>query len=151
MDERLLAAAKSGDAEGLGRWIAAGADVEAKSKNGWAAAMMAAYYGHEACIERLIGAGADIDAQDGDGWTAAIWAASNGQEDGVLVGLDETDRALIADRAETLIGALADAFGSRERAEKALLAWSAERVFPHVVTLPADNETHVDLKVVSHG
>jgi len=77
--------------------------------------------------------------------------ASNGQEDGVLVGLDETDRALIADRAETLIGALADAFGSRERAEKALLAWSAERVFPHVVTPPADNETHVDLKVVSHG
>jgi hypothetical protein len=63
---------------------------------------------------------------------------SSGNEDAILVALDDDSRGIIAARASELLAGLAEAFGSQERAEKALLAWSAERVLPHVVT-PIDN------------
>jgi len=63
---------------------------------------------------------------------------STGNEDAILVALDEDSRGIIAAGANQLLTDLVGAFGSRERAEKALLAWVAERVLPHVVT-PVDN------------
>ena len=45
MDEKLLAATEIGDAAGLVRLIAAGANVEAKDKEGWTALMRAASMG----------------------------------------------------------------------------------------------------------
>ena len=80
LDEKLLAAAASGDEAGLCLLIAAGAGVEARNKDGLTAAMMAAIRGHEASLELLIKAGANIEDKKNDGWTALMLAAANSRE-----------------------------------------------------------------------
>ena len=42
--------------------------------------LLAAAYGHEACLEILMGAGADVEAKSKSGRTAAMMAASHGHE-----------------------------------------------------------------------
>lgn len=75
--------------------------------------------------------------------------SSTGAEDAVLVALDSNDREQIGPRAHALITELATIFGSPERAEKALLAWTAEQVLPN--TVPTDNPlgSEPDVKAVN--
>ena len=70
-----MAAAAQGQEACLRALIEAGADIEAKDKTGWTAAMLASYFGHDACLAVFIGAGADLDAKDKDERTAGMWAA----------------------------------------------------------------------------
>ena len=55
-----------------------GAAVDAATKKGWTALMVAAYHGREAMAKLLLDEGAAVDAVDKDGWTALIIAARNG-------------------------------------------------------------------------
>lgn len=89
-----------------------------------------------------------LGAQGFDAHRVTLTSAS-GREDGVLVALDESDRAIIAREVDPLLESLAATFESRERAEKALLAWSAERVFPHVVTPAVDSVDGTNRKAVN--
>ena len=59
--------------------ITAGADVNAKDKDGWTALMPAAGNGHPECVEKLIAHGADVNARSNNGWTALNWAADAGR------------------------------------------------------------------------
>jgi len=52
-NDKLLAAAKSGDAKALLEALQAGADVQAKDSDGWTAAMWAARDGHADCAKLI--------------------------------------------------------------------------------------------------
>lgn len=60
-----------------------GADVEAKSSDGWTALSSAAWSGQEAMIKLLLESGADIEAQNEAGWNALANACRN-QHFGVI-------------------------------------------------------------------
>lgn len=74
----LLAAAKSGNADDLGRLLSAGADANAKDASGNTLLVIAAKNGHKALAERLIAKGADINAKGRNGRTPLDYAALNG-------------------------------------------------------------------------
>lgn len=78
-NKKLLDSAFLGDAEGLKTALAAGADADAKDREGWTAAMLAASNESEDGMRWLIAAGADLDAKGIDGWTAAMIAARYGR------------------------------------------------------------------------
>jgi len=54
--------------------------------------------------------------------------SSDGREDAVLVAISDEERNEIRELADGLIEELAEVLGRRDRAEKILLAWAAERV-----------------------
>jgi ankyrin repeat protein len=56
-----------------------GADVEARSSDGWTALTSAAWNGQEAVIGLLLEHGANIEAKNNDGWTALANACRNKQ------------------------------------------------------------------------
>lgn len=62
---------------------------------------------------------------------------TDGQESAVLVALDDTDRTRLAAQADTLVEEIASSFNSSAEAEKALLAYFAERVLGSVL-MPTD-------------
>ena len=57
--------------------IKAGADVNAKDKNGVTPLMVAAELKKREIMKALVKAGADVDAKDKDGWTAIFYALEN--------------------------------------------------------------------------
>lgn len=91
----LLRAAKTDDAEGIGRLIREGADVNMKSAAvsdwGKTALMEASLRGYNDIVAPLLRAGADIDATDIYGDTALIFASGKGHL--------ETVKLLLANRA----------------------------------------------------
>ena len=102
-------AARAGDADGLRRMLAAGADVDARDRRGQTALMLAAHGGHEAAVEALIAAGADLDVAAKYGLTALMLAIVAGHAGAAL--------ALVRAGAETATrGAAAPASPGRRRA-----------------------------------
>jgi hypothetical protein len=75
--------------------------------------------------------------------------SSTGDEDAILVALDDTDRARISQRADLLIAELARDYGSIEEAEKAALAWFADRVLGSTVTPARQDGTSTSLKAAN--
>ena len=74
-------AAYEGDREAVQELIVTDADVNAASKFGYTALMLAAYKGQRERVEALLAKGADVDAKDKDGWTALMLAACTGREE----------------------------------------------------------------------
>lgn len=80
-NQKLLDAARLGEEQGVEMALALGANVDALADGGWSgwtASMLAAAYGHKACLRLLISGGADIEAKSPGGWTASMLAAGNG-------------------------------------------------------------------------
>ena len=67
-------AARTGNIEAVKQHIAAGADVNAKVKFGWAPLHIATMFGHKEIAELLIAKGADVTAKNEDGETPLDWA-----------------------------------------------------------------------------
>jgi serine/threonine-protein phosphatase 6 regulatory ankyrin repeat subunit B len=76
----LLIAAEAGHHEIVDLLLSAGAEKDAKSRNGFTALMAAAQNGHDKCIELLLTAGADKESKTGKGFTALIIASQNGHD-----------------------------------------------------------------------
>ena len=74
-DRALLDAANDGNIKAVKQHLAAGADVNAKSKFGRTPLHHAAYFGHKEVAELLIAEGADVNAKDDDGATPLDLAA----------------------------------------------------------------------------
>ena len=75
-------AARTGNIEAVKQHIAAGADVNAKVKFGWAPLHIATMFGHKETAELLISSGADLNAKDNnDGWIPLHYAAQKGHKE----------------------------------------------------------------------
>ena len=92
----ILSGRKTPDIEEVRSLIGAGADLEAKHRDGWTSLHWAALRGHTEAAKALIGAGADLEAKNDDGWTALYHAAARGYT--------EAAKALIAAGADISAG-----------------------------------------------
>jgi ankyrin repeat protein len=63
--------------------LAAGAQTEAKTSQGFTALMAAAYGGHDEAVAALLAGGAQTEAKNSQGDTALMLAAGNGHADAV--------------------------------------------------------------------
>jgi formylglycine-generating enzyme required for sulfatase activity len=80
-NDDLLSAAESGNVKEVGRQLAYGADVNAKSNDGATPLHFAAISGHKDIAELLISKGADVDAREKHGGTPLYFAAVMGHMD----------------------------------------------------------------------
>ena len=112
-DVLLIRAASNGDIEGVKQLLAAGADVNAKYKDGFTPLHRAAREGQKELAELLIAKGADVNARDDIGRTPLYYAAVQGQKEIAelliakganvnAVGKHDSETPL--DSAETLFG-----------------------------------------------
>ncbi len=76
---RLHRAVDVGPAEDIPRWLAHGADPNAKDGQGLTPLMIAAQRGREDVVAHLLGKGADVNATDKKGKTAVDHAKANGK------------------------------------------------------------------------
>jgi serine/threonine-protein phosphatase 6 regulatory ankyrin repeat subunit B len=75
----LFQSTESGAYAEVKRSLEEGADVNAQTKEGYTALMMASVMGHTEIAKLLIEEGADVNAQTKDGWTALMRASSEGK------------------------------------------------------------------------
>jgi ankyrin repeat protein len=85
----LLLAAKDGHIDIVKLLIDKGADVNAKSSNGWTALMLASETGYIDIAKLLIDKGADVNAKSSNGWTALMLASKAGHIDIVKLLIDK--------------------------------------------------------------
>jgi len=78
LNELLLEMASTGHEKEVKRILNAGADANARNKDGWTALMYSARDGHTEVAGLLIEKGADVDAKSNDGWTTLKLASRNG-------------------------------------------------------------------------
>jgi hypothetical protein len=88
LEESLIKAAERGDVERVEDLLAKGADVNAKSGDGWSALMHACYRRNVATVTALLQKGADVNAKRRDGVTALMLAALLGDVNVVQALLD---------------------------------------------------------------
>ena len=79
-DHPLWSAADRGNIEAVKQHLAAGADVNAKSKYGGTPLSHAVMYDHREIAELLIANGADVNPQDDFGFTPLDWAKDKSEE-----------------------------------------------------------------------
>jgi hypothetical protein len=80
-DRTLLDAVEEGNIEAVKQHLAAGTDVNAKTRNAWTPLHGAAEGGHGEIVELLIAAGADLEAKNKLGWTPLHHAALRGHKE----------------------------------------------------------------------
>ena len=87
--EELLDTVGKVDSEKVNQLIHAGANVNARNKNGWTPLMIAAWKNPSPKIlTALLSHGADVHAKSGDGWTPLMFAAAESTPEILTVLLD---------------------------------------------------------------
>lgn len=81
VDQRLLTAASTGDAEGVRDALEDGADVESCGENGMTALVAATKANHVDAARTLIEAGADVNAKDDIQDSAYLYAGARGHDE----------------------------------------------------------------------
>jgi ankyrin repeat protein len=95
-DQRLLAAAASGDEAALHAALSDGADANARDAEGTPATMLATRGHHTSTLRALLDAGADVDAQDGTLDNPLLYAGREGFLDVIRVANEfEADPTII--------------------------------------------------------
>ena len=84
----LQRAVDQGDVRHVNALISSGADVNARTEDGWTPLMMATIKGYTEVVRALLIKGADVDARNKKGWTALMFAVSMGDLDTMRVLLD---------------------------------------------------------------
>ena len=77
----LLERVRRNDPPGIRSLVRAGADVNARDRNGFMALHVACVCGHRSVVELLLQAGADANARDAFGFAALHMAAQEGRRD----------------------------------------------------------------------
>lgn len=79
LNRALILAAKLGKVDDLREAIQAGAELNARDKNGMTALLHATNRGHGKVVDLLLKHGAGVDEADSSGFSPALYAAGNGQ------------------------------------------------------------------------
>lgn len=98
MTERLVRAIDDDDADNYDDLLAAGADVNGNSANGFTPLTMASHENHNIDTDRLLRAGADINRADDRGYTPLTEAAKEGHQSTVRTLLERGANPDLADR-----------------------------------------------------
>ena len=77
-----------GDVSNVNALISGGADVNARTEDGWTPLMLATIKGYAEVARALLKQGADVNARNKKGWTALMFAVSMGDLDTMRVLLD---------------------------------------------------------------
>jgi len=80
LDDDLIKQSSLGNIAVVGALLAAGADVDARSNDGWTPLHLAAWNGRDSIVEMLLAADADVDARTNAGWTPLHGAAWKGRD-----------------------------------------------------------------------
>jgi ankyrin repeat protein len=151
-DDKLLAAAEAGDRAAALAALSAGADVNARSRDGTTALIWAAYNADAELVGRLIEAGAEVDAQNEFGTSALTEAAIGGYTDVIAALLrggatpdlanpeGETPLMVVArtgnvEAATLLLDAGADVNARELWGEQTALMWAAAQHQPEMIRL----------------
>jgi ankyrin repeat protein len=120
----------AGDLEGISQLLDAGAEVDARNKDGSTALVLAASFrGYEDVVELLVSRGADVNATAGNGMTPLMAAATVSKTGAELLLSKGADvRARSADGATALLRCLMGNLEGQDRLDVAelLLAGGAE-------------------------
>jgi ankyrin repeat protein len=81
LDTQLLLAARKGSLRRVSLLIKAGADIEARNRDGWTPLLLSVRQGHIEVASLLLKAGANVNAKTKFDWTALHLAAKKGLED----------------------------------------------------------------------
>jgi ankyrin repeat protein len=81
LDTQLLLAARKGSLRRVSLLIKAGADLEARNRDGWTPLLLSVRQGHTKIVSFLLEAGANVNAKTDSEQTALHLAAENGLED----------------------------------------------------------------------
>jgi excisionase family DNA binding protein len=81
----LQRAVDNGDVDNVNALIAQGAQVDARTDDGWTPLMLATIKGHTGIVEALLNKGADVNARNKKSWTALMFAVSMGDIDTMRV------------------------------------------------------------------
>ena len=120
INKQLIEACINGNLEEVNRLIAAGADVNAKDKDGFMALMEATIKGHAEIAKILLSAGANPNVEYQVGFTVLIEAAVHGYAEVVKVLLDgEANPYAVADDGRTVLRIANDGWSKAETQEKA--------------------------------
>jgi excisionase family DNA binding protein len=84
----LQRAVDQGDVSNVNALISGGADVNARTEDGWTPLMLATIKGYAEVAQALLKQGADVNARNKKGWTALMFAVSMGDLDTMRVLLD---------------------------------------------------------------
>ncbi len=115
----LLHAAGEGDVQGITNLLAEGAEVNARTSDGWTPLMIAVINGHAGAARLLLRSGADVNARNGKGWTPLRFAVSMADVEAVRL----------------LLSANADVNTGDEAGDTALMQAAGENVVECVRTL----------------
>lgn len=122
-DWTLIKAAKRGDVSGVRQALAQGADVNAKTREGWTALMAASLSADRVAVVRLLLArGADARARNGRGLTSLMYASGAGSEPVVRLLLTHGADVAVQDKEG---GTTALMFAASAPVTRLLLAWGA--------------------------
>lgn len=114
----LIDAASRGQTEAVGVLLAAGADVEAKTKiEEKTAVLLAADQGHVKIVQMLVGNRSNVNARDGNGKTALIIAAARGHTEIVQLLLEKGADINAKDQFENTALRNAEKYGGPEVTE----------------------------------
>jgi uncharacterized protein YecT (DUF1311 family) len=98
VNTKLLKAAKKGSLEEAKTLLEKGADVNAKSENGFTVLMFAALSSNLELVKHLVNRGADVNARDEDGKTAFMFASRLGNVDVMRLLMDHGTDVNIKDK-----------------------------------------------------
>ena len=126
--------------------LEAGADVEARDKDGDTVLMQAAWNGHTEILRLLLQAAAEVDARATDGWTALMRAASWGQTESVRLLLEAGADAggCATDGSTALMRAQHPAKGVSKEAKGQTIAALQEALNAKLVSLWTDDAGDYD-------
>ncbi len=125
-NQRLLEAAKAGDADAMEAALLNGAEIGARNEHGYTALILAAAYGQSKVCQMLLDKGVDLHAKDNEhGYTALIFAAAYGQSKVCQMLLDKGVDLHAKDNEDDTALIFAAAYGHSEICQ-ALIAKGAD-------------------------
>lgn len=134
INKQLIEAAIHGHTDAVITLLGRGADIEAKSDNGWTPLMIATIKGHADILIALLKAGADVEAINNTGWTPLLCAAMKGYV-GIVMALLEHDADVTAKNDYGLTAADYASKYQHQSISDLLNSWDEKKVLSMIIKI----------------